>query len=78
MGHYTTVLTFYRSLGKNDKNILKGEYQKDGIKYEDQGGGGGGWGKGRRGGGDTSTIPITILQCSYTCDFLHMIFSTCT
>ena len=40
MGHYTTVLTFYRSLGKNDKNILKGEYQKDGIKYED------GWGRG--------------------------------
>ena len=55
MGHYTIILTFYRSLGKNDKNILKGEYQKDEIKYEDRGGGGG--------GGDTSTIPITIFIC---------------
>ena len=47
MGHYITVLRFYRSLRKNDKNILKGEYQKDGIKYED--GGGGGWGGYERG-----------------------------
>ena len=37
VGPYTIVLKFYRSLGKNDKNILKGEYQKEGIKYE------GGW-----------------------------------
>ena len=58
MGHYITVLRFYRSLRKNDKNILKGEYQKDGIKYEDGGGGGGGMR-----GGDTSTIPITIFIC---------------
>ena len=37
VGPYTIVLKFYRSLGKNCKNILKGEYQKEGIKYE------GGW-----------------------------------
>ena len=34
VGPYTIVLKFYRSLGKNGKNILKGEYQKEGIKYE--------------------------------------------
>ena len=37
VGHYTIALKFHRSLGKNGKNILKGEYQKEGIKYE------GGW-----------------------------------
>ena len=39
VGHYTIVLRFHRSLWKNGKNILKGEYQKEGEKY----GGGGGW-----------------------------------
>ena len=34
VGHYTIVLKFHRSLGKNGKNVLKGEYQKEGIKYE--------------------------------------------
>ena len=66
MGHYTIILTFYRSLGKNAKNILKGEYQKDEIKYEDRGGEGG--------GGDTSTIPITIFICLWfsSYDLLHL------
>ena len=48
VGPYTIVLKFYRSLGKNGKNILKGEYQKEGIKYE---------------GGDTSRILTTIFIC---------------
>ena len=34
MGHYTIVLKFHRSLGKNGKDVLKGEYQREGIKYE--------------------------------------------
>ena len=37
VGHYTIVLKFHRSLGKNGKDVLKGEYQREGIKYE------GGW-----------------------------------
>ena len=49
VGHYTIVLKFYRSHGKNGKNILKGEYQKEGIKYV--------------GGNDTSRIPATIFIC---------------
>ena len=52
MGHYTIVLKFHRSLGKNGKNVLKGEYQKEGIKYERGGG-----------GNDTSRIPTTIFIC---------------
>ena len=38
VGHYSIVLKFHRSLGKNGKNILKGKYQKEGIKYEGGGG----------------------------------------
>ena len=34
VGHYNIVIKFHRSLRKNSKNILKGEYQKEGIKYE--------------------------------------------
>ena len=34
VGDYTIVLKFHRSLGKNGKNVLKGEHQKEGIKYE--------------------------------------------
>ena len=40
--YYTIVLKFHRSLGKNGKDVLKGEYQREGIKYEGGGGGGGG------------------------------------
>ena len=50
VGHYTIVLKFDRSLGKNDKDVLKGEYQREGIKYEG-------------GGDDTSRIPTTIFIC---------------
>ena len=32
VGHYAIVLKFYRSLGKNGKNTLKGEYQKEGRR----------------------------------------------
>ena len=32
--YYTIVLKFHRSLGKNGKDVLKGEYQREGIKYE--------------------------------------------
>ena len=45
--HYTIVLKFHRSLGKNGKNILKEEYRKKGIKY--------------KGGDDTSIILTTIF-----------------
>ena len=34
VGHHTIVLKFYKSLGKNGKNVLKGEYQREGIQYE--------------------------------------------
>ena len=36
MGYYIIKghLRFRKSLGKNCKNILNGEYQKEGIKYE--------------------------------------------
>ena len=34
VGHYTIVLKFHRSLGKNGKDVLKGEYQREGIKCE--------------------------------------------
>ena len=34
MGHYTMVLKFDRSVGKNGKNTLTGEFQKEGIRYE--------------------------------------------
>ena len=34
VGHYTIVLKFHRSLGKNGKNILNGKYQQEGIKNE--------------------------------------------
>ena len=57
------VLKFHRSLGKNGKNVLKGEYQKEGIKYEEGG----------------EVIPLGYpLQSSYAYNFLHAIFSTCT
>ena len=49
VGHYTIVLKFHRSLGKNGKDVLKGEYQREGIKYEV--------------GDDTSRIPSTIFIC---------------
>ena len=49
VGHYTIVLKFHRSFGKNGKNVLKGENQKVGIKYE--------------GGDDASRIPTTIFMC---------------
>ena len=49
VGHYKIVLTFHRSLGKNGKNILKGEYPKKGIKYE--------------GGDDATRIHSTIFIC---------------
>ena len=32
--YYTIVLKVHRSLGKNGKDVLKGEYQREGIKYE--------------------------------------------
>ena len=32
--YYTIVLKFHRSLGKNGKDVLKGKYQREGIKYE--------------------------------------------
>ena len=32
--HFTIVLKFHRSLEKSGKNILKGEYQNERIKYE--------------------------------------------
>ena len=63
VGHYDIVLKFYISLGKNGKNTLKGEYQKEGIKYE----------------GGEGMIPLGYpLQSSYAYYFLHAIFSTCT
>ena len=34
VGNYTIVLKFHKSHGKNGKNVLKGEYQKERIKYE--------------------------------------------
>ena len=34
VGHYTIVVKFHRSLGKNGKDVLKGEYQREGIRYE--------------------------------------------
>ena len=36
VSHYTIVgvLRFHRWLGKNGENILKGGYQKEGIKYK--------------------------------------------
>ena len=34
VGHYTIVLKFHRPIEKNGKNVLKGEYQKEGIEYE--------------------------------------------
>ena len=47
--YYTIVLKFHRSLGKNGKDVLKGEYQKERIKYE--------------GGDYTSRIPTKIFIC---------------
>ena len=49
VGDYAIVLKFYILLEKTGKNTLKGEYQKEGIKYE-----------GER---DTSRIPTANFIC---------------